>query len=76
MNVKEVITWPQKIWRFYVDGFKNMTIGRKLWVIIIIKLIVIFAVLKLFFFPDLLGSRYDTDSERASAVRSAFVNNL
>ncbi len=74
MNAKEDIAWPVKIWRFYVDGFKNMTIGRKLWLIIIIKLIVIFAVLKLFFFPDLLGSRYDTDSERASAVRSALVN--
>ena len=38
--------------RFYADGFRSMTVGRKLWVIIIIKLIVIFGVLKLFFFPD------------------------
>jgi uncharacterized protein YpmB len=50
-----------------------MTIGRKLWAIIIIKLIVIFGVLKLFFFPDLLKSRYDTDEDRAAAVRSALT---
>ena len=41
-----------RIIRFYVDGFKNMTIGKTLWAIIIIKLLVIFLVLKLFFFPN------------------------
>ena len=42
----------KRIIRFYVDGFKNMTIGKTLWAIIIIKLLVIFLVLKLFFFPN------------------------
>ena len=42
------------IYRFYVDGFKQMSIGRVLWTIIIIKLFVIFFILKLFFFPDVL----------------------
>ena len=64
---------PGRIVRFYADGFRSMTIGRKLWAIIIIKLIVIFGVLKLFFFPDLLKSRYDTDEDRATAVRSALT---
>ncbi len=58
------------IWRFYIDGFKSMTIGKSLWVLILIKLFVIFAVLKLFFFPDILSSRYDNDSDRADAVRT------
>lgn len=40
-----------RIVRFYVDGFRRMTIGRTLWAIIIVKLVVFFAVLKLFFFP-------------------------
>lgn len=62
-----------RIARFYADGFRSMTIGRKLWAIIIIKLIVIFGILKLFFFPDLLKSRYDTDEARAEAVRSALT---
>ena len=51
-----------------------MTIGRYLWVIIIFKLIVIFLVLKLFFFPDLLSTNYDNDQDRAEAVRSALTN--
>ncbi|MDE6079023.1 MAG: DUF4492 domain-containing protein [Duncaniella sp.] len=63
------------IYRLYYDGFRNMTIGRTLWAVIIVKLVVIFAVLKLFFFPDLLADRYDTDEERADAVREALIAN-
>lgn len=62
-----------KIWRFYVDGFKSMTIGKKLWALIIIKLVLIFLLLRLFFFPNVLQERYDTDAERAEAVRSALT---
>ena len=61
--------------RFYVDGFKSMTVGRSLWLLIIIKLFIIFAILKLFFFPDKLGSDYDSDAERAEAVRNALIIN-
>ncbi|MBD5170846.1 MAG: DUF4492 domain-containing protein [Bacteroidales bacterium] len=50
---------PVRIYRFYRDGFMNMTIGKSLWLIILIKLAVIFLVLKLFFFPDFLGSKSD-----------------
>lgn len=57
----------------YIDGFRSMTIGRKLWLIIAIKLVLFFLVLKLFFFPDILSSRYDNDNDRAEAVRSALA---
>lgn len=57
----------------YVDGFRNMTIGRKLWILIIIKLIVIFVILKIFFFPDVLGTNYDNDVQRADAVRESLT---
>ena len=40
--------------RFYVDGFRQMTLGRTLWLVIAVKLFIIFFVLKLFFFPDFL----------------------
>ena len=59
--------------RFYVDGFKSMTVGRSLWALIIVKLVIFFAILKIFFFPDILASEYDSDAERADAVRSALV---
>ncbi len=60
---------------FYVDGFRNMTIGRYLWLIILIKLLIMFAVLKLFFFPDKLANEYDNDEQRADAVREALISN-
>ncbi|MDE6756261.1 MAG: DUF4492 domain-containing protein [Muribaculaceae bacterium] len=69
-----MLRWPRRVVRFYTDGFRSMTVGRKLWVIIIIKLIVIFGVLKLFFFPDFLGSRYDSDADRAGAVRESLTS--
>ncbi|MDE6463558.1 MAG: DUF4492 domain-containing protein [Muribaculaceae bacterium] len=55
----------------YVDGFRGMTVGRKLWLLIAVKLVLFFLVLKLFFFPDILSTRYDNDEDRAAAVRNA-----
>lgn len=68
--------WPSRVFRFYLDGFRSMTVGRKLWTIIIVKLIVIFFVLKLFLFPDILERDYDTDGERADAVRNSLIHRL
>jgi hypothetical protein len=59
---------PKTVFSFYRDGFAAMNLGRKLWMIIIIKLFVIFAVLKLFFFPDYLGTKFKTDRQRADYV--------
>ncbi|WP_020674624.1 DUF4492 domain-containing protein [Geopsychrobacter electrodiphilus] len=52
----------------YLNGFRSMVVGRTLWKIILLKLFIIFAVLKLFFFPDFLASRFDTDSQCADYV--------
>ena len=52
--------------RFYVEGFREMTVGRTLWAIILIKLFILFAVLKVFFFPDLLAGK--SPSEKAGCV--------
>lgn len=57
-----------RIFRFYVDGFRNMTLGRTLWAIILIKLFIMFVILKLFFFPDILSTKFNTDEERAEYV--------
>lgn len=62
-----------RIFRFYVDGFRSMTVGRRLWALILIKLFILFFVFKLFFFPDLLQTNYDTDEQRAQAVRRSLV---
>ena len=43
-----------KVFDLYYDGFKHMTLGRTLWTIILVKLFIIFAILKLFFFPNFI----------------------
>lgn len=58
----------RRIFQFYVTGFKQMTIGRTLWKIIFIKLFIMFAILKVFFFPNFLKTQFDTDQERAEHV--------
>ncbi|MDE5686751.1 MAG: DUF4492 domain-containing protein [Paramuribaculum sp.] len=58
-----------RIVRFYVDGFREMTLGRYLWALILVKLAILFFVFKIFFFPDRLERDYSTDEERARAVR-------
>lgn len=65
---------PVRIYRFYRDGFRSMTVGRELWLLILVKLFLLFFVLKLFFFPNLLERDYDTDAERADAVRSTLID--
>ena len=62
-------TLARRIIDLYVDGFRNMTVGKTLWAVIIVKLILIFALLKLFFFPDFLSTNFGDDAERAEYVR-------
>ena len=63
----------KRIIRFYVEGFKSMTVGKTLWALIILKLFIMFAILKLFFFPDLLSSNSDNDDDRAQHVRNELI---
>ena len=45
------------IWNFYIEGFKNMTWGRPLWILIFLKVIILFAVLRAFFFQPVLAGK-------------------
>ncbi|MBT8359593.1 MAG: DUF4492 domain-containing protein [Desulfobacterales bacterium] len=65
MNVS---SYPLRIIRFYRDGFRSMTLGKTLWKIILIKLLIMFGVLKLFFFPDFLNTQFATDEQKAGYV--------
>ncbi len=62
-----------RILRFYIEGFRAMTVGRKLWALIIIKVIILLGVFKLWLMPDMLKSNYDNDADRARAVRSSLI---
>lgn len=47
----------------YYDGFRHMTLGRTLWAVILIKLFIMFAILKVFFFPNFLKQHADKGGE-------------
>ena len=52
-----------RAFRLYYDGFRSMTLGRTLWLIIAVKLFIIFFILKLFFFPDFLKQHAEKGRE-------------
>jgi uncharacterized membrane protein len=45
------------IYNFYAEGFRNMTWGRQLWWIILLKVIILFLVLRAFFFKPILADK-------------------
>lgn len=61
-----------RIWEFYRDGFRSMTLGRTLWALILIKLFIMFFILKLFFFPSFLKGK--TNEEKQEYVDSELIH--
>ncbi len=51
-----------------------MEVGKKLWLIIFIKLFIMFAVFRLFFFPNFLNTNFDTDKQRGDHVIEQITN--
>lgn len=65
----------KKTYLFYKEGFANMpSWGKQAWLVIIIKLFVMFVVLKIFFFPNFLKTNYKTDAERSHHVLENLTN--
>lgn len=59
----------RKIWNFYTGGFREMgSWGRQVWVIILVKLFIMFVILRLFFFLNFLKSNFETDQDRSNHV--------
>ena len=50
-----------RIYDLYDEGFRSMSLGKTLWAIILIKLFIIFFIIKLFFMPDFLKQHADGD---------------
>ena len=53
----------KRIFDFYRQGFSNMDIGKTLWMVIMVKLVVIFAIVKLLFMPDVFDQKA-TDNDK------------
>lgn len=62
-----------KLFLFYREGFKSMTVGKTLWIIIFIKLFIMFVVLRIFFFPNFLNSHYTDEESKANHVRQELI---
>lgn len=67
-TVMNIITILKHIALFYIEGFKNMRVGKKLWLIIGIKFILFFVVMKLLFFPNILKENFTNDDQRAAYI--------
>lgn len=64
-----------RIFRFYRDGFAGMTIGKSLWALILIKVAIIFLILKLFFFPNVIKEQSELNGESsANVVKTELLN--
>lgn len=64
-----------RIFHLYYDGFRTMTLGKTLWAVILIKLAIIFLVLKLFFFffPDFINTNAK-NGDKAGFVSKEILN--
>ncbi len=64
----------RSVYSFYREGFIRMTVGKTLWLIIFIKLFIMFAILKVFFFPNFLNAHSVNEKGKADYVRKELIN--
>ncbi|WP_346388580.1 MULTISPECIES: DUF4492 domain-containing protein [unclassified Sulfurimonas] len=58
----------RSVFYLYYDGFVNMRTGKTLWILIAVKLFVMFAVIKWLFFPNILQENFKTDTQRSQYI--------
>lgn len=56
----------------YLQGFRSMRLGRTLWAIILVKLVVLFTLARLLL-PNQLQEHFANDQERATHVLGQLV---
>lgn len=67
--MNSLLVHAAKLFRFYGEGFRSMSWwGRRVWIILLIKLFIIFIILKIFFFHDFLREKYNCDRQRSDYV--------
>ena len=71
MSIKSKIS---SIANFYIQGFRQMTWGRELWVLIILKYVILFLVLRLFFFKPVLAGQ--TEDQKSDFVGERLTEHL
>jgi hypothetical protein len=59
------------VWHFYRDSFRNMTWGRPLVLLILLKFFILFAILRVFFFKPVMAGLSDEERSRVVGERLA-----
>lgn len=59
------------MFRLYRDGLRQMTWGRTLWVLVAVKLVIIFAVLRMLFFRPYYSGLTPQEKQNAVAAELA-----
>lgn len=74
-NMLSFILYPfQELIKLYQYGFSMMSKeSRTLWVIAVIKLIIMFGILKIFFFRDFLKTEFKNDEQRIEYLQKNFT---
>ncbi len=65
----------KNIFTFYRDGFRNMRLGKTLWLVIAVKIIVIFAFLKVFIYGESLHDLGSTEAKSAFVLQNLTQDN-
>ena len=68
MLIKGAASGAWRVYEFYKQGFSAMKLGKTLWKLILIKLFVIFVVLKFFVFDANLNNTFANDTEKSEFV--------
>jgi len=57
------------VWHFYRDAFRNLTWGRQLVWLILLKVFILFAILRVFFFKPAMAGLDDEERSRVVGER-------
>ena len=68
MFIKQTFSTVFKIFDFYLQGFRTMKLGKTLWQVILIKLFVIFVVLKIFVYESNLNNTFTDENSKSEFV--------
>ena len=63
-----------RVYDLYADGFRHMRLGKTLWAIILIKLFIIFVILKIFFFPNYIKEHAEEGQEAEFVFRELNIH--
>ena len=75
-TIRTINSFAHKVFDLYINGFRQMpSWGIKMWIIIFIKLFILFGILRFCFFKDTLQTRFKTDNQRSEHVINRLINN-